>query len=110
MSTRPAGWPTGRWRADPLKARTRAHYQAILDTHLTHFASRQLAAIKPKDVRAWYEDTLVDRPTLRSHAYSLLRTIMGSAVNDEILDGNPVPHRRRWAGQAGPPDPARVGR
>jgi integrase len=98
VSTRPAGWPTGRWRADPLKARTRAHYQAILDTHLTHFASRQLAAIKPKDVRAWYEDTLVDRPTLRSHAYSLLRTIMGSAVNDEILDGNPC--RIAGAGRA----------
>jgi integrase len=26
---------------------------------------------------------------MRSHAYSLLRTIMGSAVNDELIDGNP---------------------
>jgi hypothetical protein len=86
-----------RWLANrqvagrPLKARTRAHYQQILDAHLLPaFGARQLAAITPKDVRAWYETTLVDRPTMRSHAYSLLRTIMASAVNDEILDGNPA--------------------
>ncbi len=48
-----------------------------------------MAAIKPKDVRQWYEATLTDRPTMRSHAYSLLRTIMTSAVNDEIIDANP---------------------
>jgi integrase len=33
---------------------------------------------------------LVDRPTLRSHAYSLLRTILASAVNDELIDANPA--------------------
>jgi integrase len=32
---------------------------------------------------------LVDRPTMRSHAYSLLRTIMASAVVDELIDANP---------------------
>ena len=36
---------------------------AILDDHLLPtFGHRQLAAIKPKDVRDWYEATLVDRP------------------------------------------------
>ena len=86
-----------RWLANrqvagrPLKARTRAHYQAILDAHLVPvFGNRQLGAIRPKDVRAWYEQTLVDRPTLRSHAYSLLRTIFTSAVNEELLDANPA--------------------
>jgi integrase len=75
----------------PLKARTRAHYGAILDAHLLPaFGARQLGAIKPKDVRAWHEATLVDRPTLRSHAYSLLRTIFASAVNEELLDANPA--------------------
>jgi integrase len=74
----------------PIKARTREHYQAILDDHLLGaFGNRQLAAIKPKHVRDWYAATLVDHPTMRSHAYSLLRTIMGSAVNDELTDGNP---------------------
>jgi integrase len=74
----------------PIKARTREHYQQILDDHLLDtFGNRQLAAVKPKDVREWYADTLVDRPTMRSHAYSLLRTIMGSAVSDELIDANP---------------------
>jgi integrase len=74
----------------PIKARTREHYQQILDDHLLDtFGNRQLAAIKPKDVRAWYADTLTDHPTMRSHAYSLLRTIFTSAVNDELIDANP---------------------
>jgi integrase len=85
-------WLTNRQVAGrPIKARTREHYNAILDDHLVPtFGHRQLAAIKPKDVRDWYETTLVDRPTMRSHAYSLLRTIMTSAVNDEHIDANPA--------------------
>jgi len=86
-----AGWLENRQVAGrPIKARTREHYQILLDDHLLDtFGSRQLAAIKPKDIREWYEATLVDRPTMRSHAYSLLRTIMGSAVIDELIDANP---------------------
>jgi Phage integrase, N-terminal SAM-like domain len=77
-----------RWLANrqvsgrPIKTRTREHYGAILTTHLLPmFGHRQIGAITPKDIRDWYEATLVDRPTMRSHAYSLLRTIMASAVN-----------------------------
>lgn len=55
------------------------------------FGNRQLAAISPKDVREWYAETLTNRPTMCSHAYWLLRTIMGSAVNDELIDANPCP-------------------
>lgn len=86
-----AGWLAGRQVAGrPIKARTREHYQSILDDHLLDtFGARQVAAIKPKDIREWYGETLVDKPTMRSHAYSLLRTIMASAVNDELIDANP---------------------
>lgn len=86
-----AGWLAGRHVAGrPIKARTREHYQSILDDHLLEiFGNRQLSAISPKDVREWYAQTLTDRPTMRSHAYSLLRTIMGSAINDELVDANP---------------------
>ena len=52
-----------RWLANrqvagrPIKARTREHYSAILDDHLLPtFGHRQLAAIKPKDVRDWHDD------------------------------------------------------
>jgi hypothetical protein len=86
-----AGWLAGRQVAGhPIKARTREHYQNILDDHLLDaFGNCQLAAIKPKDVRDWHAATLVDKPTMRSHAYSMLRTIFTSAVNDELIDGNP---------------------
>ena len=40
--------------------------------------------------REWHATSLVDKPTMRSHAYSLLRTILASAVNDELIDGNPA--------------------
>lgn len=74
----------------PLKARTREHYAAILDQHLLPvFGPRALAAVEPKDVREWHATTLVDKPTMRSHAYSLLRTIFASAVADELIDANP---------------------
>lgn len=75
----------------PIKARTREHYSAILEDHLLPtFGAKPLAAITPKDVRDWHAKTLVDRPTLRSHAYSLLRTILASAVTDELIDANPA--------------------
>lgn len=86
-----AGWIEGRQVAGrPIKERTREHYSAILEDHLTDtFGNRQVVAITPKDVREWYAKTLKDHPTMRSHAYSLLRTIMGSAVVDELIDANP---------------------
>ena len=97
----------GKLSGRPIKARTRAHYQAILDQHLLEaFGARQLGAITPKDVRDWHEATLVDRPTLRSHAYSLLRTILASRGQRRTDRRQPGPYRRRRPGQAGAPDPA----
>jgi integrase len=86
-----ASWLANRHVAGrPLKARTREHYAAILERHLLPaFGSKPLAAVTPHDVRDWHATTLVDRPTLRSHAYSLLRSIFASAVNDELIDANP---------------------
>lgn len=87
-----ARWLEGRHVAGrPIKARTRTHYQAILDDHLLDtFRSKLVSAIRPKDVREWYAETLTDKPTMRAHAYSLLRTILASAVNDEVIDANPA--------------------
>jgi integrase len=84
-------WLAGRHVAGrPIKARTRAHYAAILEDHLLPtFGDKAVAAITPQDVRDWHGATLVDKPTMRAHAYSLLRTIMASALNDELIDANP---------------------
>jgi integrase len=84
-------WLAGRHVAGrPIKTRTREHYAAILDAHLLPvFGSKPLGSITPADVREWHSTTLVDKPTMRSHAYSLLRTVMASAVADELIDANP---------------------
>ena len=86
-----AHWLAGRQVAGrPIKTRTREHYTKLLDAHLLPaFGDRQLTAIRPKDVRDWHATTLTDRPTMRAHAYSLLRTIMGSALADELIESNP---------------------
>lgn len=85
-------WLAGRHVAGrPIKARTREHYAAILAEHLLPtFGDKRVAAIASADVRAWHAVTLVDKPTMRSHAYSLLRTILASAVNDELIAANPA--------------------
>jgi integrase len=81
----------------PLKARTRDHYRSILDQHLLPtFGGRTLAGISPADVKRWHASTLTNRPTLRAHAYSLLRSVLNSAVTDELCDSNPA--RIRGAG------------
>jgi integrase len=83
----------------PLKDRTRALYASILERHLLPvFGAMPINAIRSSDVRAWYAQTLVDYPTARAHAYALLRTILGSAVDDELLEVNPA--RIRGAGNS----------
>ena len=85
------GWLADRHVAGrPIKPRTRAHYQSILDGYLLPaFGARRLSAITPADVRDWHAAALPGRPTMRAHAYGLLRTILGSAVNDDLLGANP---------------------
>ena len=75
----------------PIKQRTREGYAAILDRILLPaFGAKPLTAITPADVRGWHARTLTDKPTMRAHAYSLLRTILASAVNDELIPVNPA--------------------
>ncbi len=49
-------------------------------------------------VREWHAKTAVDTPTLRAHAYMLVKTICATAVHDALLLANPC--RIRGAGQA----------
>ena len=82
---------TERWlRNRDLKPRTREHYRSLLDKAiLPTFAHAPLKSITPESVRDWWADLDKSRPTLRAHAYSLLRTILGSAVQDRRIEANP---------------------
>jgi hypothetical protein len=68
-----AGW----LRSRSLRDRTRHHYQQIVNRQLGGIAHLRLNEITPTVVREWYTELGPGRPTLRAHAYGLLRTIMG---------------------------------
>lgn len=86
-------------RRRDLKPRTEAHYRSLLDKQiLPTFADAPLKAITSERVRDWHADLDKDRPTLRAHAYALLRTIMGTALTDEKIAANPC--HIRGAGQS----------
>lgn len=85
-------WLAGRRvKGQPLAARTQAHYRTLLDEHiLPTFAGTPLRDIEPEDVDAWHAVTLPTAPTMRAHAYSLLRTILGTAADRRVISSNPA--------------------
>lgn len=80
-------WLTGRKvKGRPLADRTRDHYRDLLDRFiLPTFADVPLAGITPDAVDQWYELTAIGRPTTQAHAYALLRTILGTAVDRGLI-------------------------
>lgn len=79
------------WMAQrDLKARTREHYDKLLEEHIVPtFGSLPIASITADDVRNWHAKLGNKTPTLRAHAYGLLRTIMGTALSDGKIKVNP---------------------
>ena len=85
-------------RSRELKPRTTVLYRGLLDGHLhPTLGSKRLDEISPAAVRAWHS-RLDTGPTRRAHAYSLLRTILNTAVADDAIPANP--RRLRGAGQS----------
>lgn len=85
-------------RRRDLKPRTREHYAALLRDHLLPtFGERPIAAVSPLEVAEWHH-ALGGRtgPTMRAHAYALLRTIMRTAVDEDEVTVSPC--RVRGAG------------
>ncbi len=80
------------WLADrTLKPRTRDHYARLLDNQINPtFETTPLVALTPHTVRAWHTNLGPSTPTLRAHAYALLRTILGEAVHDGEIAANPA--------------------
>ncbi len=78
------------WLADrDLKPRTRHHYRYLLDDHvLPTLGALPVKAVTPAAVRTWHAQ-LDTGPTAKVHAYALLKSILGTAVDDEMLATNP---------------------
>ena len=91
------------WLAQrPVKPRTKVLYERILDRELVPaFGDLALRHITPEGVRAWFagldDGKARPTPTANAHAYALLRSILATAVTDDILAANPC--RIRGAGQ-----------
>jgi len=85
--------------ARPLKPRTTLLYRALLDGHvLPGLGDVELTRLTPAAVRGWHASLDPSTPTRRAHAYSLLRTIMATAVSDDLAPTNPC--RIRGGGSA----------
>lgn len=73
-----------------IRPLTKASYRALLDAHLMpEFGRLDLEAITPKAVAAWWGRMDKTKTTTRARAYSLLRTIMNTALSVELIDANP---------------------
>ncbi len=82
----------------PLKPRTTVEYRRLLDgVILPTLGLVPVNAFTPAAVRGWYAGLDAGKPTRRAHAYQLLRAILSTAVDDELLPANPC--RIRGAGQ-----------
>jgi len=84
-----AGW----WiEQRPLRPRTRDTYDSQLKHLLGAFGPAQLSAISPADVRGWHGRLSQSElhPNTVAKVYRLLRTILGTAVDDGVLRSNPA--------------------
>ncbi|WP_137810036.1 MULTISPECIES: site-specific integrase [unclassified Gordonia (in: high G+C Gram-positive bacteria)] len=86
-----------RWHAETVnrhKPRTRVLNRGYLDNVIfPGLGDRALKSLTVSDIREWHAG-LEDYPTRNANAYSLLRTILNQAVDDEILDANPARVKR----------------
>lgn len=77
-------------RGRPIKQRTASDYRRLRAHALGEFLEVPIVTITRAMATDWYHSMNPDTPTARAHAYSLFRSIMASAVDDGLIDKNPV--------------------
>ena len=78
-------------KGEPLRALTQKDYRQVLATYLAPtFGTRPIDRITRADVRTWHASLAKTTPRSRTKAYGLLRAIMNSAVDDELITASPV--------------------
>ena len=85
------GGYAGTWLAQwPLATRTRDNYRSLLTAHLLlHWHDAVLTEITSSAVRQWHGELDRSKPRALSNAYSPLKTIMETAVADDLIPANP---------------------
>ena len=85
-------------RGQPLKTRSKADYRRLLKAKINPtFGDMEINNITKPSVQAWYM-RYSKTPTEQASAYALFRTILNSAVEDELIPVNPC--RVKGAGKA----------
>ena len=87
------------WLAQrPLAARTRDLYRSLLDRHLLpRWRNVELTAITSPSVRQWHGALDKSKPRAVANSYSLFKTILETAVGDDLIANNPC--KIKGAGQ-----------
>ncbi len=84
----------------PIRPTTTDLYWKLLDLAiLPTLGGKALVDISPADVHRWH-DGLPGTPTQNGNAYQLLRSLMADALEDEMIERNPV--RIKGAGKPAP--------
>ena len=85
----------------PLRPSTRRVYEHYLVKLIyPELGEVLLTELTPALVNGWYRRLVPDRPTLRARTYALLRGVLTTAIEDELLAVNPC--RVRGASNARP--------
>jgi integrase len=91
----------------PLRPSTLKSYRSHLDTHIRPvLGSMPLPMITPDVIRTWYAGLPDDSPTSKARTYALLRTILKTAVQDDLAEVNPA--NIRGAGSTKPKKKVKV--
>ncbi len=74
----------------PLRPTTRRLYAGLWRTIETDLGRRRLSDLTPTRIADWHAALHPGRPTARAHTYGLLRTILGTAVEEGLIAANPA--------------------
>lgn len=80
-------WLEGRKKQ--LKASTHSNYEKMIRQICAEFINKPLADLKRADIRTWLQSKNVSNKRL-SNIQSMLRTALQDAVDDEIIEINPL--------------------
>ncbi|MBI4901835.1 MAG: site-specific integrase [Actinobacteria bacterium] len=96
LRTYASTWLPERTAVRGLKPKTVSEYGRYLDRLINpSLGDLRLKDVTPATVRAWIGRLNPKTPRLNEHAYSLLKSIFATAVQDEVLDRNPCRERIR---------------
>lgn len=77
-------------RTRELRPTTRANYVRLLNSRVfPELGDAPLSRLSPATIRRWHADQNASKATSRAHAYALLKSILATAVDEDLITSNP---------------------